>query len=150
VLVAVLWVASLRFQEEATGWRSALAAIPAESRVLNLPVNPDSDVFTGHPFVHYDKLAMAARPTVVSDVWFHQGTAIYPTPDNPALRLPDSYSESDLRRVDWPLYRLGDWDYVLLRTRPGTEAPLVPPALELVTHPPGSGFWLFRVQRANG
>jgi hypothetical protein len=146
LLVGVLWAASLRFQAEASGWRSTLAAIPADSLVLNLPIDPNSDVFTGHPFVHYDKLAMAARSTVVSDVWFHQGTAIYPTRDNPALRLPDSYSESDLRRIDWPLYRLDDWDYVLVRTRPGGNLPSVPAALTLAAHPKGSGFWLFRTK----
>ena len=80
-------------------------------------------MFTAHPFVHYDKLVLADRPVVVSDVWFHQGSGIYPTADNPALRLPDTYSESDLRSIDWPAYRLADWDYVLIRTRPAASEP---------------------------
>ena len=145
VLIAIAWAASFRFQAEASGWRQVLAAVPDNSLLLNLPVDPDSDVFTGHPFVHYDKLAMASRPTVVSDVWFHQGTALYPTRENPALRLPATYSESHLIQIDWPAYRLEDWDYVLLRTRPDASAPQVPGALALASHQ--GGWWLYSTSR---
>ena len=145
--VAVLlvnYVASYRFQDEARGWREVLAQIPPQSRVLNLPIDPNSDFFTGHPFVHYDKLLLTMHPAVVSDVWFHQGTALYPRPDNPALRLPPEYSSSDLHFTAWSDYRLEDWDYVLVRTRPNTDQlPLpVPPSLTLVDR--RGGFWLFQ------
>jgi hypothetical protein len=141
-MVAIALVASQRFQGEAAGWREVLGAVPANARLLNLPIDPNSLVFTAHPFVHYDKLVLADRPALVSDVWFHQGSGIYPTADNPSLLLPDTYSESDLRFVDWPAYRLPDWDYVLLRTRPSAPEPQVPPALTLIVH--RGGWWLFR------
>ena len=98
-------------------------------------------MFTAHPFVHYDKLVLAERPIVVSDVWFHQGSALYPTPKNPALRLPESYSESDLKRIDWPAYHLEDWDYVLIRTRPNASQPHTPVGVTLEEH--RDGWWLF-------
>jgi hypothetical protein len=141
-MVAIALVASQRFQAEAAGWRDVLGAVPPKTRLLNLPIDPNSEVFTAHPFVHYDKLVLADRPVVVSDVWLHQGSALYPTAENPALRLPDTYSESDLRVIDWPSYRLSDWDYVLIRTRPLAQAPAVPPALALAAH--RGGWWLFR------
>jgi hypothetical protein len=141
--IAVLaMIASYRFQDEAVGYKDVLARVPAESRLLNLPLDPNSDVFTAHPFVHYDKLVLAERPVVVSDVWFHQGSALYPTPRNPALRLPSSYSESNLKVIDWPAYHLEDWDYVLIRTRPGAERPHTPDVLALEEH--RGGWWLFR------
>lgn len=143
-MLLVNYVASSRFQDEARGWREVLAQIPAQSRILNLPLDPNSDVFTGHPFVHYDKLVLTDRPGVVSDVWFHQGTALYPRPDNPALALPPDYLSSDLHFNGWSDYRLEDWDYVLVRTRPTTEqlpAP-IPASLHLIDH--RGGFWLFR------
>ncbi|HLK38423.1 MAG TPA: hypothetical protein VKU41_16785 [Polyangiaceae bacterium] len=143
-MVGIALGASSLFQREAAGWREVLAAVPAEARLLNLPLQPNSVVFTAHPFVHYDKLALAERPTVVSDVWFHQGSGIYPTSENPALRLPATYSESDLRSVDWPAYDLRDWDYVLIRTRPEAPRPDVPGALSLAIH--RGGWWLFRRQ----
>ena len=141
-MVAVALVASQVFQGEASGWREVIDAVPANARLLNLPIDPNSGVFTAHPFVHYDKLVLADRPVVVSDVWFHQGSAIYPTADNPALRLPDTYSESDLRSIDWPAYRLSDWDYVLIRTRPAASEPSVPSELSLAVH--RGGWWLYR------
>src|SRR5438445_3524184 len=109
-MVAIVWIASAAFQREARGYREVLADIPAGSRLLNLPLEPGSRVFTAHPFIHYDKLLLVDRPVVPSDVWFHQGSALYPTSENPALRLPASYSESNLGRIDWPAYRLEDWD----------------------------------------
>ncbi len=141
-MVIVALGASYRFQAEARGWREVLAAVPNEARLLNLPLDPNSDTFTAHPFIHYDKLVLAERPIVVSDIWFHQGSALYPTPENPALRLPPTYSESDLRVIDWPAYDLDDWDYVLIRTRPDARAPTPPEALQLAEH--RGGWWLFR------
>ena len=139
-------VASYRFQAEAAGYRDVLARVPAGARLLNLPIDPNSDVFTAHPFIHYDKLVLCDRPVVVSDVWFHQGSALYPTPQNPQLRLPPSYSESDLRFVDWPAYSLGDWTHVLIRTRPGAAEPAVPGSLALDAHQ--GGWWLYRTTSA--
>jgi hypothetical protein len=142
VMVAIALVASQVFQSEASGWREVIDAVPANARLLNLPIDPNSSVFTAHPFVHYDKLVLADRPAVLSDVWFHQGSGIYPTADNPALHLPDTYSESDLRSIDWPAYRLADWDYVLIRTRPAAPEPTVPSELALAVH--RGGWWLYR------
>ncbi len=141
-------VASHLFQDEARGYREVLARVPSDSRLLNLPLDPNSEIFTAHPFVHYDKLVLAERPAVVSDVWFHQGSALYPTAENPALRLPRSYRESDLRTIDWPSYHLEDWDYVLIRTRVDGPQPFAPQALELDGHE--GGWWLFRRARAGG
>lgn len=141
--IAVLaMVASYRFQPEARGYKEILAHVPAESRLLNLPLDPNSDVFTAHPFIHYDKLVLVDRPIVVSDIWFHQGSALYPKPGNPVLRLPPSYSESNLKYIDWPAYHLEDWDYVLIRTRPEAAEPYVPGRLTLEDH--RGGWWLFR------
>jgi hypothetical protein len=140
-MVSVVMVASYRFQAEAAGYREVLGTVPEGAHLLNLPIDGNSDVFAGHPFIHYDKLAMAEHPVVVSDIWFHQGTAVYPTADNPALRLPSTYSESDLQRVDWPAYELSDWDYVLVRTRPDAAAPEVPGVLALAAH--RGGWWLY-------
>ncbi len=134
-------VASYRFQEEARGYKEVLAQVPAESRLLNLPLDPNSDVFTAHPFIHYDKLVLVERPIVVSDIWFHQGSALYPTPANPVLRLPETYSESNLKFIDWPAYHLEDWDFVLIRTRPNAVQPRTPSGLELQDH--RGGWWLY-------
>jgi len=139
-------VASYRFQAEAYGYKEVLAQVPAESRLLNLPLDPNSDVFTAHPFVHYDKLVLVDRPIVVSDIWFHQGSALYPTPENPVLRLPQTYSESNLKVIDWPAYHLDDWDYVLIRTRPNAAQPHTPDRLALAEH--RGGWWLFRRESA--
>ena len=141
-MVAIALGASQLFQSEAAGWHDVIDAVPANARLLNLPLDPNSRIFTAHPFVHYDKLVLTDRPAVVSDVWFHQGSAIYPTADNPALRLPGSYSESDLRFIDWPAYRLDDWDYVLIRTQPSASEPFVPRGLALAIH--RGGWWLYR------
>ncbi|MBX3186973.1 MAG: hypothetical protein KF819_08160 [Labilithrix sp.] len=144
-VASVALVASFFFQREAVGYREVLARVPAQATLLNLPLDPDSDVFTAHPFIHYDKLVLADRPVLVSDVWFHQGSALYPTRENPALNLPPSYSESDLKLIEWPAYRLDDWDYVLIRTRVTSSQPYTPDALTLEQHI--GGWWLFR--RAN-
>jgi hypothetical protein len=143
-VVAMALVASYRFQDEARGYHEVLAHVPERARLLNLPLDPNSDVFTAHPFVHYDKLVLADRPIVVSDVWFHQGSALYPTRENPALRLPASYSESDLKLIEWNGYDLTDWDYILVRTRPDGADPRgsdAPKELVLVEH--HGGWWLY-------
>lgn len=145
-LAILALVASHFFQREAKGYREVLAQVPAEATLLNLPLEPNSDIFTGHPFIHYDKLVVAERPVVVSDVWFHQGSALYPTAANPALRLPSSYSESDLKFIDWPEYHLEDWAFVLIRTRPNTPPPYTPSSLTLVEHI--GGWWLYKSEIA--
>jgi hypothetical protein len=142
VLTSVALVQSYRFQDEAKGYREVLARVPAQATLLNLPLDPNSTVFTGHPFIHYDKLVLADRPVVVSDVWFHQGSALYPTPQNPALRLPGTYSESDLKVIEWEKYHLEDWEYVLIRTRPNATQPYTPNDLTLDEHI--GGWWLFK------
>jgi len=141
-LAALALIASYRFQSEARGYARVLGGLPEGARLLNLPLDPDSDVFTAHPFTHYDKLALVARPIVASDLWFHQGTAIYPRPGNPVLRLPASYVPSDMHQVDWKAYDLRDWDFVLVRTRPDAAEPEVPGRLSLAEHE--GGWWLYR------
>jgi len=149
-VVSMALLSSYRFQEEARGYREVLGKVPVQARVLNLPLDPDSDLFAAHPFVHYDKLVLAERPIVVSDVWFHQGSALYPTAQNPALRLPSTYSESGLVFVDWPAYEFSDWDYILMRTRPDATSTGAPATvrqgstevpLNLVDH--RGGWWLY-------
>lgn len=147
-MTALEWFASHHLQAEAAGYREVFAAIPSESRVLNLPIDPYSDLFTAHPFVHYDKLIAIDRPVLLSDVWAYPGSALYPTPDNPATRLPPSYDSADLRFVDWGAYRLADWDYALVRTRPGDPAPVTPQSLSLTKHV--GGWWLFRTRAREG
>ncbi|MDB4997230.1 MAG: hypothetical protein JWM74_4662 [Myxococcaceae bacterium] len=142
VAVAWMWFASVGFQREAQGYREVFAAVPAQARLLNLPIDPDSDIFAGHPFVHYDKLIMISRPIVPSDVWFHQGTGIYPRPGNPVLALPADYKSSTIRHITWEHFRLTDWDYALVRTRPNASAPATPKELGLVMHQ--GGWWLYR------
>jgi len=140
--LTIVLVASSIFQGEARGYLDVLAHVPARARLLNLPIEPNSRVFTGHPFVHYDSLALVDHPVLVSDIWYHQGTAVYPRQGNPAYRLPPNYCESDMESVDWASLRLDDWDFVLIRQRPGDLAPYVPPTLGLVTHQ--GGWWLWR------
>lgn len=142
VMTALAFFASYRFQGEAAGYREVLARVPTGARLLNLPLHPNSGIFTAHPFIHYDKLVMADRPVIVSDVWFHQGSALYPTPENPALNLPPSYRESDLTFIDWPAYRLEDWDFVLIRMNPEDSEPETPAPLTLDEH--RGGWWLYR------
>jgi hypothetical protein len=143
VMVALVLAASFVFQKEARGYRQVLGDVPNGARLLNLPIEPNSHVFTAHPFVHYDKLILVERPLVASDVWFHQGSALYPTRRNPALTLPASYIESNLGAIDWSSYPLDPWDYVLVRLDPDDARPVVPARLLLVHHE--GGWWLFRV-----
>lgn len=142
VVVTVALLAAHRFQREAAGYTEVLARVPAGARLLNLPLEPNSDVFAAHPFIHYDKLVLADRPVIVSDLWFHQGTGVFPRPGHPALALPSSYVPSDLKRIDWASFELRDWDFALVRTRPSSAAPETPEALELVEH--AGGWWLYR------
>ncbi len=132
-IVLLALVTSYRFQDEARGYREVLSNVPAYARVLNLPLDPNSDVFAGHPFVHYDKLVLADRPALVSDIWLHQGSALYPRAGNPVLELPSTYVSSDVRGVDWAAYRVDDWDFVLVRTKPTAAPPAVPESLRLVS-----------------
>ncbi len=145
-LVALVLFASYRFQGEATGYREVLSCVPSEAHLLNLPLDPYSDYFTAHPFIHYDKLVATERPVLLSDVWSYPGSALYPKPDNPELQLPSSYSESNLQWIDWPAYHMTDWDYVLIRVRPSSPPPYVPVSLTLAKHV--GGWWLYR--RADG
>jgi hypothetical protein len=142
IITMVALFANHRFQNEARGYDRVLGRIPTGARLLNLPLDADSDIFAAHPFIHYDKLVLAERPIITSDLWFHQGTGVYPKPGNPALTLPESYTPSDLKKIDWPDYRLSEWDYVLIRTRPDARTPSTPVSLELVEHE--GGWWLYK------
>jgi hypothetical protein len=142
VQVVTVLVASTLFQREAGGYREVLSRLPAGARILNMPVDPDSRVFAGHPFVHYDELALVDEPVLPSDVWYHEGTAIYPRDANPALRLPASYCESDVKNVDWSSFALRDWDFALVRKVPGGRAPIGPQGWSLVVH--DGGWWLWQ------
>jgi hypothetical protein len=141
VIVALALSTSYRFQDEARGYREVFAQVPAYARVLNVPIDPNSDVFTGHPFVHYDKLMLAERPVLVSDVWLHQGSAVFPRAGNPVLTLPHDYLSSDIRALDWSAFRLSEWDYVLVRTKPNAPAPATLDSMRLVDHV--GGWWLY-------
>jgi len=140
--VAIVLAASVSFQREATGYAEVLSQVPPRARLLNLPVDPDSGLFTGHPFTHYDMLTLVDKPVLASDIWYHQGTAVYPREGNPAFRLPATYCESNMKFVDWASFHLEDWDYMLVRQRATDAAPIVPPSLALVTH--RGGWWLWR------
>jgi hypothetical protein len=140
VLTAIVLYASHRFQAEARGYREVLGTIPALASVLNLPIDPDSDVFTAHPFVHYDKLAAIDHDVLLSDIWADRATTLYATPNNPQARLPADYNSANLKRLDWSSYDLSDWSYILIRTRPDARAPETP-GLTLAKH--AGGFWLY-------
>jgi hypothetical protein len=99
-------------------------------------------VFTAHPFVHYDKLVAVDEPVLVSDVWADRATALYPTVENPSVRLPPDYNSASLKRLDWSEYDLTEWSHVLLRTRPDAPTPVMPTDLSLVAHI--GGWWLYR------
>jgi hypothetical protein len=143
-MVLLVLCASALFQREARGYRQVLGAVPPEARVLNLPLDPNSNLFTAHPFVHYDKLIAVAEPALLSDVWPDRGTTLYPTAENPQSRLPGTYNSANLKRIDWSAYELADWDYVLVRTRPDAlEVPL-PLGPTLVAHV--GGWWLYRAK----
>lgn len=147
VLLGCALFASTRFQREAEGSTRIAARIPAGARLLHLPLDPDSRVFAAHPFLHYDKLALIERPLVVSDVWFHEATALYPRSDHPALHLPKTARYSVLGEARWSEYQLEDWDYVLCRTQlDDAEPAAVPAQLSLLDH--AGGFWLYRVNEA--
>jgi hypothetical protein len=144
-MIGIAWLASYRFQAEARGYREVLAAVPPEAKVLNLPIDPSSQVFTAHPFVHYDKLVAVNEPVLLSDVWADRATALYPTEENPSVRLPPDYNSASLKRLDWPAYNLPEWSHVLIRTRPEATAPPTPEDLSLIVHV--GGWWLYRNTR---
>jgi hypothetical protein len=146
IMTGLVLFASARFQTEARGYREVFAAVPAEATLLNLPIDPNSEIFTAHPFVHYDKLIAVERPVLLSDVWADRATALYPTSDNPATRLPEDYSSANLKPVDWSTFDLSRWDFILIRTRPTVSAPAVPPSVVLAVHM--GGWWLYRTSRA--
>lgn len=144
IVVGTALVAVLHFTDEARGWQM-VTRIPAGSRVLHVPMAPDSRHLAVHPFLHYDKLALIDRPMVVSDLWFHQGSAVYPRATHPALRLPRSrYAIPD--PFAWTAVALAEWDYVLVRTTPDHPPPRLPDGLSLLAHE--GGFWLYRVTKA--
>jgi hypothetical protein len=143
VQIGIVLIASSYFQREASGYKEVLERIPARTRLLDLPIEPNSRVFGGHPFVHYGMLALVDKPILASDIWYHQGTAVFPRAGNPAFRLPSGYCESDMRSVDWASFRLEDWDYVLIRQNPSAATPLVPATMTLVSH--RGGWWLWRI-----
>jgi len=145
VMTGLTIYASARFQAEARGYREVLAAVPTEASLLNLPIDPDSAVFTAHPFVHYDKLVAVERPVLLSDVWADRATALYPTLNNPATRLPADYSSASLKPIDWRTFDLSSWDFVLIRTRPTAAPPIVPANVDLAIHE--GGWWLYRSLR---
>ena len=140
-LIAVHGAALAAFQREARGFEAVAAAVPAGARVLHLPVDGDSRVFTGHPFVHADKRLLLARPVVLSDLWFHQGTGVYPTRCNPVVRVPAAYREAHLGPLDWSTIDRRDWDFVLVRTQADAAAIEVPDDLRLVARE--GGYWLY-------
>jgi hypothetical protein len=146
VALALALATSFLFQKEAAGYPKVFANVPAYARVLNLPIDPDSQFFTGHPFVHYDAWMLADRPLLISDLWFHQGSGVYPREDNPVLRLPPEYRSSDIRDLDWSRFWLDDWDFVLFRMPPCAEAPPIPPKLTLVDR--AGAWWLYKTNVA--
>jgi hypothetical protein len=148
VIVGLELFAMQRFQGEAAGYREVFARIPAESRLLYFPIEPDSRIFVSHPFVHYDKLAFVERAAMPSQFHFHHASGIFPTGANPILRLPPEYVSSRIRRIGWPAYRLQDWDFVLIRLFPDSPAPAVPAGLKLVER--RGGWWLYRSCAAHG
>jgi hypothetical protein len=140
-LLALHGGALVGFQSEARGFESVSAVVPAGARVLHLPVDGDSRLFTGHPFVHADKRLLLARPVVLSDLWFHQGTGVYPTRCNPVVRVPGAYREAHLGPLDWASLDRRDWDFVLVRLQPGAPAIAVPDDLRLAAQE--GGYWLY-------
>jgi hypothetical protein len=146
VMTGLVLLATARFQVEARGYREVLAAVPAEASLLNLPLDPDSDVFTAHPFVHYDKLATIDHDVLLSDVWADRATALYATPENPQAHLPADYNSANLRRIDWEAFDLSEWTHVLVRTRPDAPPPETPASLTLFRN--AGGFWLYASTQA--
>ncbi len=49
LIVALLLIASYKFQDEASGYAEILDAIPENSRILYFPLEPDSRILVGHP-----------------------------------------------------------------------------------------------------
>ncbi|NOU32047.1 MAG: hypothetical protein HOO96_29435 [Polyangiaceae bacterium] len=138
-VVATDHLALRRFRAECRGFSTVLAEIPAETSLLYFPTRTESDAFSGDPFRHFDKLAVAAHPTLVGELWAHQGAAIYLTADNPATRLPIAYTERNEKAPRDVPFDAGDWEMLLLRS---ASPPEVPSAYGLVRR--DGDFWLFR------
>ncbi len=138
-VVATDHAALRRFRAECRGASSVLAEIPAETSLLYFPTRTESDAFSGDPFRHFDKLSVASGPTVVGELWAHQGAAIYLTPDNPATRLPIAYTERNEKAPRDVSFDAADWEMLLLRS---ATPPEVPAAYGLVRR--DGDFWLFR------
>lgn len=114
--VLLLCGAVLGFQREMVDFEAA-AMIPAEARVLNLPLQPNSRYVAGHPFLHADKLLLLERPMLLSDMWLHQGTGLYAREPNPVLALAASHSASAIApQSAWTGVHDKDWDYALIRS----------------------------------
>ncbi len=143
LIVVCLHVASRGFQSEASGYREALAHVAPARRLFYIPLDADSRWFTGHPFLHYDKFVLVAQPQVVSDLWFHQGTAVYPRAALPQVPMPS------LQPGDRPLLerlRVDEWDYVLVKTASDASLPQVPRGARLAFS--DNGWWLFTVEHS--
>ncbi len=110
-------------------------------RLFYLPLDADSRWFTGHPFLHYDKFALAAQPEVVSDLWFHQGSAVYPRAAFPRVPLPSLQAGDRALRES---LQLDDWDYLLVKTAARSSAPSVPTGARLAFS--DNGWWLFAIE----
>jgi hypothetical protein len=91
--------------------------------------------------VHADKRLLVEKPVVLSDLWFHQGTGVYPSRCNPVVRVPGAYREAHLGPLEWPSIDRRDWDFVLVRLQPAARAIEVPGDLRLVVH--AGGYWLY-------
>ena len=107
----------LLFQHEMAGFEQARNAIPANQRVLHLPLSTDSAFVVGHPFVHADKLLLLEQPELLSDMWLHQGTGLYARAQNPSMHLPLQYSGTALRAESaWKGILTEEWDYALVHS----------------------------------
>ncbi len=135
-------VALRRFRAECRGFSSVLADVPEDATLLYFPTRTESDAFSGDPFRHFDKLAVAAHPAVVGELWAHQGAAIYLTAENPATRLPIAYTERNEKAPRDVPFDVADWEVLMLRA---ASPPEVPAGYGLVRR--DGDFWLFRRRR---
>jgi hypothetical protein len=140
-MVLTLWVAGLLFQREATSIDPLLRKIPEHTRLLYLPVNPDSRVWAAAPFWHLEKRVLFDRDLLVANVWLHQGSALFPTAIGAPLLSVTPLATAD-GEVRWSRYDLGPWDHVLVRNGRATGPLGKPSALELVAS--AGGMHLYR------
>lgn len=143
VVTTFLWAQNI-FQAEAAGYDETFAAITPNTRVLFLPIDCDSRIFVQHSFSRYEGLLLAKKPVVPSEMWFEQGTAIYPKAANPILRLPREYVPASLHDIAWEHYRLQDWDFVIIRQVVEIGRPQTPATLVLESH--HGSWWLYKVR----